>query len=313
MGLMSRAHGQIYSAPRSTVHTDFVRSIHVRLFPHARPAWRCGPIPAWLSWGAEALAALRTRMHLNDPILVQYLVTLGNLLRGDLGASYVTGEQVTEMIGRAIPNTLQLALVATILSVVIGVPLGVLSALRKDSPIDNGARILAVFGASVPTFWLGLQLQIVFGLNLRWFPISGTGFDAHIVLPSMALAVSTLVLLMRMTRSSLLDELGQDYVRTARSKGLQERRVIWGHALRNALLPVLTVWGLSLADLLTGALLVEVIFSWPGLGRLLVQSISTRDYPLLQANLIILAVVYAGANLLVDVFYTLVDPRIRYD
>ncbi len=263
--------------------------------------------------GAEALAAVRARMHLDDPILSQYAVTLGNLLRGDLGASYVTGDPVTEMIGRAIPNTLQLALVATILSAVIGIPLGVLSALRKDSPIDNGTRILAVFGASVPTFWLGLQLQIVFGLNLRWLPISGVGFDAHIVLPSAALAVSTLVLLMRMTRSSLLDELGQDYVRTARSKGLQERRVIWGHALRNALLPVLTVWGLSLADLLTGALLVEVIFSWPGLGRLLVQSISTRDYPLLQANLIILAVVYAGANLVVDVVYTLVDPRIRYD
>jgi peptide/nickel transport system permease protein len=262
---------------------------------------------------ADALARLRASMHLDDPILTQYAVTLSNLLRGDLGASYVTGEPVTEMIGRAIPITLQLALVATIISGVVGIPLGVFAALRKDTLVDNGARILTVLGASVPTFWLGIQLQVVFGLHLRWFPISGVGFDSHIVLPGMALAVSTLVLLMRMTRSSLLDELGQDYVRTARSKGLTGRRVVWGHALRNALLPVLTVWGLSLADLLTGALLVELIFSWPGLGRLLVQSISTRDYPLLQANLIILAVVYAGANLLVDVFYTLVDPRIRYD
>lgn len=261
----------------------------------------------------QALAILRERMRLDDPIGVQYVTFLGNLLQGDLGASYITGEPVTEMIGRAFPLTLQLALVATVVSAGFGVPLGVLSALRKDSLVDNSARILAVLGASVPTFWLGIQLQVVFGLNLRWFPISGVGFDSHIILPGAALAVSTLVLLMRMTRSSLLDELGQDYVRTARSKGLRERRVIWRHALRNALLPVLTVWGLSLADLLTGALLVEVIFSWPGMGRLLVQSISTRDYPLLQANLIILAVVYAGANLLVDVLYTMVDPRIRYD
>jgi ABC-type dipeptide/oligopeptide/nickel transport system permease component len=261
----------------------------------------------------EALAALRARMKLDDPIYVQYTSFLGRMLTGDLGSSYITGEPVTEVIGRAIPITLQLAFVATILAAALGIPLGVLAALRKDSLVDNSSRILAVLGASVPTFWLGIQLQIVFGLNLKWFPISGVGFDSHIVLPGIALAVSTLVLLMRMTRSSLLDELGQDYVRTARSKGLKERRVIWGHGLRNALLPVLTVWGLSLADLLTGALLVEVIFSWPGMGRLLVQSISTRDYPLLQANLIVLAVVYAGANLLVDIFYTFVDPRIRYD
>ena len=261
----------------------------------------------------EALAALRDRMNLDDPIPIQFFSFLGRMLTGDLGSSYITGEPVTEVIGRAIPITLQLALVATVIAAGIGIPLGVLAALRKDSLVDNSSRILAVLGASVPTFWLGIQLQVVFGLNLRWFPISGVGFDSHIVLPGIALAIGTLVLLMRMTRSSLLEELGQDYVRTARSKGLRERRVIWGHALRNAMLPVLTVWGLSLADLLTGALLVEVIFSWPGMGRLLVQSISTRDYPLLQANLIILAVVYAGTNLLVDVFYTLVDPRIRYD
>lgn len=262
---------------------------------------------------AEALAALRARMHLDDPILTQYASFLTNILRGDLGNSYVTGEPVTEMIGRAIPVTLQLAVVAMLIALFIGVPLGVISALRKDSLIDNSTRILAVLGASVPTFWLGIQLQVVFGLNLKWFPISGVGFDSHLVLPSLALSVATLTLLMRMTRSSLLDELGQDYVRTARSKGLRGRRVVWQHALRNALLPILTVWGLSLADLLTGALLVEVIFSWPGMGRLLVQSISTRDYPLLQANLIIIAAVYAGVNLIVDVLYALVDPRIRYE
>lgn len=262
---------------------------------------------------AVALAALRAKMNLDEPVFNQYLSFLARLVRLDLGNSYITGQPVTEMIGAAIPVTLQLTLMATILALVIGIPLGVLSALRKDSLLDNGTRILAVFGASVPTFWLGIQLQIVFGLNLKWLPVSGVGFDQHIILPSIALAVSTIALLLRMTRSSLLDELNQDYVRTARSKGLSQRRVIWGHAFRNALLPVVTVWGLSLADLLTGALLVELIFSWPGMGRLLVQSITTRDYPLLQANLVILAVVYAGGNLIVDVLYTFIDPRIRYD
>lgn len=261
----------------------------------------------------EALANLRAQMHLDEPILTQYISFLERLLHFDLGASYATGQPVTEMIAAAIPLTLQLALVSTLIALVIGIPLGVVSALYKDSIIDNGARIIAVLGASVPTFWLGIQLQVVFGLNLRLFPVSGVGLDEHIVLPSVALAVATIALLTRMTRSSLADELNQDYVRTANSKGLRRRRVIWGHALRNALLPVLTVWGLSLADLLTGALLVEVIFSWPGIGRLLVQSITSRDYPLLQANLIILAVVYAGMNLVIDVLYTLVDPRIRYD
>ncbi|HVU10700.1 MAG TPA: ABC transporter permease [Phototrophicaceae bacterium] len=262
---------------------------------------------------ASALAALHAKLHLDDPILVQYVSFLGNLVRGDLGNSYITGDPVLDIIGRALPATAQLMVVATIISVALGLPLGVISALRKDSLVDNLTRILVVLGASLPTFWLGIQLQIVFAVNLHWLPVSGVGLDAHIILPSIALAVATTALLARMTRSSLLDELNQDYIRTAHSKGLRERAVVWRHALRNAFLPVLTVWGLSLADLLTGALLVEVIFSWPGMGRLLVQSITTRDYPLLQANLIILAMTYAGANLIVDLLYTLVDPRIRYD
>jgi peptide/nickel transport system permease protein len=261
----------------------------------------------------EALSRLRASMNLDDPLLTQYLSLLGKTLRGDLGSSYITGQPVLEVLGKAIPLTLQLALAAIILSALVGIPLGVLAALQKDKLADNVARLVAVLGASIPTFWLGIQLQVVFGLNLKWFPVSGTGFDNHLVLPSVALAATAIALLTRMTRSSLLEELSQDYVRTARSKGLHERNVAWGHALRNALLPVATVWGLSLADLLTGALLVEVIFSWPGLGRLLVQAITTRDYPLLQGNLIILAVVYAGANLIVDVSYMLIDPRIRYD
>ncbi len=262
---------------------------------------------------AEALANLRAKMQIDQPIMTQYVSFLGRILHLDLGNSYITGQPVTEMIGNALPLTLELAVFAMLISIVVGVPLGVISALRKDSLIDNGARIFAVLTASLPTFWLAMQFQIIFGLRLKWFPISGVGLDAHLVLPGIALAVTNIALLTRMSRSSLLDELNNDYVRTAYSKGLPARRVVWIHAFRNALLPVVTVWGLSLADLLTGALLVELIFSWPGMGRLLVQSITTRDYPLLQANLIILAVVYAGTNLFVDVFYTLIDPRIRYD
>ncbi len=261
----------------------------------------------------EALASLRDRMNLDDPIIVQFVSFLGRMLTGDLGSSYITGEPVTEVIGRAIPITLQLAVAGSLLAAAIGIPLGVLAALRKDFFVDNFSRFLAVLGASVPTFWLGIQLQVIFGLHLKWFPISGVGLDSHIVLPAVAVAALPIAFLMRMTRSSVLEELGQDYVRTARSKGLKESRVVGRHALRNALLPILTVAGLRLADLLAGTLLVEVIFSWPGMGRLLVQSISSRDYPLLQANMIILAVIYAGINLLVDICYTFADPRIRYD
>jgi peptide/nickel transport system permease protein len=267
---------------------------------------------------AEALANLRAKMQIDQPILTQYVSFLGRTLHFDLGNSYITGQPVVEMISSALPITLRLALVAMLISILIGVPLGVASALKKDSLVDNLARIFAVLTASLPTFWLAMQFQIIFGLQLKWFPISGTptapsGFDNHIVLPAIALAVTNVALLTRMSRSSLLDELNNDYVRTANSKGLRSRRVVWVHAFRNALLPVVTVWGLSLADLLTGALLVELIFSLPGMGRLLVQSITTRDYPLLQANLIILAVAYAGTNLFVDVFYMIIDPRIRYD
>ncbi len=262
---------------------------------------------------AETLASLRAKMQIDQPILTQYVSFLERTLHFDLGNSYITGQPVTEMIGSALPLTLELAMVAMLISILIGVPLGVISALKRDTILDNGARIIAVLAASLPTFWLAMQFQIIFGLRLKWFPISGVGFDIHIVLPAIALSVTNIALLTRMSRSSLLDELNNDYVRTARSKGLRTRRVVWVHAFRNALLPVVTVWGLSLADLLTSALLVELIFSWPGMGRLLVQSITTRDYPLLQANLIILAVVYAGTNLFVDVFYTLIDPRIRYD
>jgi peptide/nickel transport system permease protein len=260
----------------------------------------------------QALENLRRVMKLDEPLLNQYIAFLQDGVHGDLGRSYVTGQPVTEMVGDAFMPTVWLALAAMALAVAIGIPLGILSALRKNSLWDNLSRFMALIGVSIPVFWLGMELQILFGLQLRWLPISGPGLDQHIILPAFALCGGTLALLTRMTRSSVLEELSLDYIRTAYSKGLRSRRVIWVHALRNALLPVVTVWGGSLANLLSGALLVELIFSWPGMGRLLVQAISTRDYPLLQGLIVVLALLYAGVNLLIDLTYPLIDPRIRY-
>lgn len=259
----------------------------------------------------EALENLRRVMKLDEPILNQYLAFLQGALRGDLGRSYLTGIPVTEMVAGAISATIVLAVAAMAIALIIGIPLGIIAALRRNSIWDNVSRLIALFGVSIPVFWLGVQLQILFGLQLKWLPVSGNGMDVHLILPAFTASLGTLALLTRMTRSSMLEELSQDYVRTAYGKGLPGHVVIIRHALRNALLPVVTVWGGSLANLLSGTLLVEVIFSWPGMGRLLIQAINTRDYPLVQALVIIFALIYAGINLLIDLSYPLIDPRIR--
>jgi len=259
----------------------------------------------------EALENLRRVMKLDEPILNQYLAFLQGALRGDLGRSYLTGIPVTEMVAGAISATIVLAVAAMAIALLIGIPLGIIAALRRNSIWDNFSRLIALFGVSIPVFWLGVQLQILFGLQLKWLPVSGNGMDVHLILPAFTASLGTLALLTRMTRSSMLEELSQDYVRTAYGKGLPGHVVIIRHALRNALLPVVTVWGGSLANLLSGTLLVEVIFSWPGMGRLLIQAINTRDYPLVQALVIIFALIYAGINLLIDLSYPLIDPRIR--
>jgi peptide/nickel transport system permease protein len=259
----------------------------------------------------RALADLRSAMHLDEPIVNQYVAFLGNALHGDLGRSYLTRQPVIDMIGEALPQTVILGAAAMTLAVVIGVPLGIIAALRKNSMWDNLSRLLALIGVSIPVFWLGVQMQLLFALDLRWLPISGLGFDAHLIMPAIALSLATLALLTRMTRATLLEQLSQDYIRTAHSKGLHARLVIWRHALRNALLPIVTVGGNSIANLLSGALLVEVIFNWPGLGKLLVQAVNTRDYTLLQGLVIVFALIYAGINMLIDLIYPLIDPRIR--
>ncbi len=259
----------------------------------------------------EALDNLRRVMKLDEPIGSQYLAFLQGALHGDLGRSYLTGIPVTEMVAGAINATIALTVAAMAIAVIIGIPLGIIAAVRRNSGWDNLSRFIALLGVSIPVFWLGVQLQILFGLQLKWLPVSGNGLDVHIILPAFTASLGTLALLTRMTRSSMLEELGQDYVRTAYGKGLPGRVVVIRHALRNAMLPVITVWGGSLANLLSGTLLVEIIFSWPGMGRLLIQAINTRDYPLVQALVIIFALIYAGINLLIDLSYPLIDPRIR--
>ena len=260
----------------------------------------------------QTLANKRHAMGLDQPLPVQYVTFLKSAFQGDLGQSYLTLQPVTTMIAEAFPRTMYLALAAMFLAVGIGIPLGILAAIRKNSILDNIARLVSLLLVSIPVFWLGFQLQILFGVQLHWLPVSGVGLDAHLILPAIALSSNTLALLTRMTRANLLEELNQDYVRTAYSKGLRERAIVWRHAFRNALLPVITVWGTSLAGLLSGALLVEVTFLWPGLGRLLQNAISSRDYSVMQGLIIVLALIYAGTNLIIDLLYPLIDPRIRY-
>lgn len=260
----------------------------------------------------QSLAATRARLGLDEPLTTQFWLFFSDAVRGELGRSFITNRSVNDMISQAFPHTFVLALCAMLIAVSVGVSLGITAAMTQNSIWDNIARLIALIGVSVPVFWLGIQLQILFGLQLRILPVSGAGFDEHLVLPSVAASFGMMAVLMRITRSSLLEVLNQDYIRTARGKGLRPRRVILRHTIANALLPIVTVWGTGLASLLSGTLLVEVIFSYPGMGRLLVDSIGARDYPSVQGLVITFALIYAALNLLVDLLYPLVDPRIRY-
>lgn len=260
----------------------------------------------------QSLAATRARLGLDEPLTTQFLLFFKDAVQGELGRSFITNRPVSDMIGQAFPHTAALAICAMLIAVTVGISLGITAAMTQNSIWDNIARLIALIGVSVPVFWLGLQLQILFGLQLRLLPVSGAGFDEHLILPSVAASFGMMAVLMRITRSTLLEVLNQDYIRTARGKGLHPRRVILRHAISNALLPIVTVWGTGLASLLSGTLLVEVIFSYPGMGRLLVDSIGARDYPSVQGLVITFALIYAGLNLFVDMLYPIVDPRIRY-
>lgn len=259
-----------------------------------------------------AIAATRARLGLDQPLPTQFVIFLGDMVQGNFGTSFITNRPVTDMINDAFWPSVILAICAMLVAVVVGIPLGIISALRHNTIWDNLARFIALIGVSIPVFWLGLQMQILFGLQLRLLPVSGLGYDERLILPAVTASFGMLAILMRITRSSMLEVLNQDYIRTATSKGLSRRTVVTRHALTNALLPIVTVWGTGFASLLSGTLLVEVIFSWPGMGRMLVNAIGQRDYPTVQGLVITFALIYALVNLLVDLIYPLVDPRIRY-
>jgi peptide/nickel transport system permease protein len=273
------------------------------------------PVQAMLGESAspQDIADLRGRLGLDRPILVQYGAFLKGAVRGDLGSSLRTNQRVTSAILERMPATFQLALAAMTVALLVGVPLGIIAAVRAGTRVDAAATTLALLGISMPNFWLGPLLAIVFSIVLGWLPVSGTGTPAHLVLRAITLGAPLAAVLARTTRSSVIEELRELYVLAARARGLSYARAVLRHAVRNSLIPVVTVVGLQFGAVLTGAVITETIFAWPGVGRLLIQSISFRDYPLVQGCILLIATTYVGMNLLTDLVYGLLDPRIRFD
>ncbi len=267
---------------------------------------------AGLTASEEEVQRIRVELGLTRPIHVQYGIFLKQLFHGNLGISAVTRAPVAEEIGLRMPATVELAISSIVVATVIGLTAGIVSATRQYSTVDYVVMGVALFGVSIPVFWLGLMLMLLFSVYLRWLPAGGFGGPAHFVLPTIALAAFSIAIIARMTRSSLLETFNQDYVRTARAKGVRQPAVILRHALKNALIPILTVIGLQFGALLGGAILTETTFAWPGMGRLLVNAISSRDYPVIQGIVLMFALLFAGVNLVVDVLYAYVDPRIHY-
>jgi len=271
------------------------------------------PVQAMLGDAAspESVIELRTRLGLNRPLHVQYAAFLMGVARGDLGVSLRTNERVSSAIAARLPATVELALAAMLVAVVIAIPTGIVTAVWSGAGVDHAATTLAMVGLSMPTFWLGPLLGLVFSVELGWLPVSGRGTVAHLVLPAITLGLPLAAVLARMTRASLMDELGEIYITAARARGLSEARILLRHAFRNSLIPIVTVLGLQFGGVLTGAVITETIFAWPGVGRLLIQSIGFRDYPLVQGCILLIAVTYVSVNLLTDMAYALLDPRIR--
>ena len=260
----------------------------------------------------DQVAQMRAQLHLDEPVLKQYGRFVANAVRGDLGTSIRSRRPVTTEIGENVASTAQLAVAAMLVAIAVGVPLGLLAALSRNSWLDVGSMGTALLGVSMPSFWLGLLLIFVFSLHLKWFPATGGGDLHHLVLPAVTLGTIAAAIIARLTRSSMLEVLGQDYVRTARAKGLGGFSVVVRHALKNALIPVITIFGLQFGNLLAGAVIVETVFSRPGLGRLIVGGILNKDFPLVQGTVLFVATVYVLINVLVDVAYAYADPRIRF-
>lgn len=257
------------------------------------------------------LQSLRQELGYNDPAWMQFARYLGGVVQGDMGDSLRFKRPALDLVLDRLPATGQLAIAALIVALVIGVPVGIISAVRRNSIWDHFGMILVLVGQSIPLFWLGLMLVLFFSVQLRWFPSGSAGTWKHLVLPTITLSAYPMARIARLMRSSMLDVLNEDYIRTARAKGLHDQRVLIVHALRNAALPVVTVVGLMFGSLMGGAVITESIFAWPGVGLLTVQAIQNRDFTLVQASVLVVAVVFIAVNLLVDLFYVYLDPRIR--
>jgi ABC-type dipeptide/oligopeptide/nickel transport system permease component len=258
------------------------------------------------------IADLRGQLGLDRPLAAQYVTFLGGLLQADLGTSLRTGSPVTREISERLPATFELAFAAMAVALALAIPLGIAGAVWQRTLVDHGAMTLSLAGVAMPNFWLGPLLAIVFGVELGWLPVSGRGGPEHLVLPAISLGAALAAVLARMTRATLIDQLRQPYVLAARARGLSRTRAVLFHAFPNSLIPIVTLAGLQIGAVLTGAVITETIFAWPGIGRLLVQSIGFRDYPMVQGCILLIAATYVGVNLVVDLLYGVLDPRIRY-
>jgi ABC-type dipeptide/oligopeptide/nickel transport system permease component len=261
----------------------------------------------------EEVAALRTRLGLDRPLIEQSGGFLASAVRGDLGTSLRSNAPVAQEITDRLPATLELAGAAMFVAIAFSLPLGIMAAVRRGTFVDHAATTVALAGVSIPNFWLGPLLALVFAVELGWLPVSGRGTLANLVLPAISLGAALAAILARMTRASLLEELREPYVQAARARGASQSRAVLRHAFRNSLIPVVTLIGLQFGAVLTGAVITETIFAWPGIGRLLIQSIGFRDYPIVQGCVLFIAVIYVGMNLLTDLVYGVLDPRIRYE
>ncbi|MWV41965.1 MULTISPECIES: ABC transporter permease [Natrialba] len=269
---------------------------------------------------AQAVANLRQEIGLDQPVYIRYIEWVAGVLQGDLGTSIVTGEPVNQMIMERLPATLELSIVAIAITFVIALPLGVISAVRQYTWMDTGSMVFAIFWLSMPSFWLGLILILLFSVELGITPISGRSgtiftveWLSYLALPAFAIGARRAGLLTRLTRSSMLEIINEEYIRTAKGKGIGGRAVIYTHAMKNAMIPIATLVGLQIPMVLSGSVIIEYVFSWPGIGRLLVDSVSRRDYPVVQGIVLVYAVIVLFANLIVDIAYTQFDPRVTYD
>jgi ABC-type dipeptide/oligopeptide/nickel transport system permease component len=260
----------------------------------------------------EDMEVVRQHLGLDKPIYEQYWIFMKNLSRGDLGKSVVSRRDVSTLIIERLPNTLSLGFASIVLGILVSIVLGVRAATKFGTWQDSGVKFLAILGQAMPNFWLAIMAIYIFSVQLGWLPTKGMGSPAHYVLPVLVLSFFMLPIMMRLIRSSMLEVLGSEYVKLARIKGVSERWVVWKHALRNAIIPVLTAAGITFATIVTGAIIIETVFAWPGIGRMLYEAVLARDFPVVQGITLLVAVVVLSVNLIVDILYAYVDPRIRY-